>query len=292
MDVLHPPINREDFESQMMSMCCDELTDACNEASQILAPIKYVLSSTGKRVRAALCIAAYRYAHKFPCTSNINNVIRMAIAVEIVHSASLIMDDLPCMDNALVRRAKPCVHIVYGESIAVLVASTIIMIASQIAIKCNQPIMCSHLLSSEMACAQIRMAVGQAMDVQPHEKISKAFIQRVHAEKTVPLFCASVVCGAICGGADEDCVSRVRQFAEKLGAAFQIVDDIIDVTYTDAQAGKSTNIDDGKANYARVVGLQTAKADVIRLTNEAIEYLECEEECDLARIALSLIDKL
>ena len=306
MNALQPPVDRDAFEAVLLHNC--DLNVYAGEGTLLEKSMKYIVSAGGKRIRAALCVAGYRYAmRERGCdrsTDSDDSVLVMATAVEMMHSASLVLDDLPCMDNAATRRAKPCVHISHGEANALLAASALVSLAFlaaiEVGVKVNLTI-CDNQgagsrISLELICASVRMAIGQSMDINVKAEsvdvvVDEAKVMQVHAEKTGSLIVASVVCGAICGGADRACLERVRRYANKLGAAYQIADDLIDATMTETQAGKPTGTDAGKPSYVEAVGVEAAEAAVDRLMLEAINSLIRDQDGDLTRIARSLVGR-
>lgn len=313
MDSLQPPVDRVAFDAVLLHTCdLDVYTaEGFNTNVSILdESIRYIVAAGGKRVRAALCIAGYRYAmRERGCdrsSASDDLVLVMAAAVEMLHSASLVLDDLPCMDDAATRRARPCVHIAHGEASAVLAASALVSMAFRTAIdvgvKVNLAI-CKgdgegdgSRISLELIGASVRMAIGQSMDIEfsrevNAESVDESTVMQVHAEKTGSLIIAAAVCGAICGGADRACLASVRRYATKLGAAYQIADDLIDATMTEAQAGKPTGTDAGKPSYVEVVGVDAAEAAVDRLMLEAVNSLVGDQDGDLTRIARALVGR-
>ena len=319
MDHLDPPIDRAAFEAALLHMCdtlgrtddtagyyCD--TDP---ASKIVEAMRYVMTSGGKRLRAALCFAGFRYA----AGDSIRDspiVTAAAAGVEMLHAASLVLDDLPCMDDADVRRSRPCVHLVHGEAMSVLAASALVVRAIRVALIDDHHGNDDHhgieaqrgnRVAGELLRSAENMAMGQALDLELAAKQSSPnnnnnnntgglveAVRRAHAGKTGALITASVVCGAICGGGDRDTVARAKAYGMALGAAFQIADDVIDATRTSREAGKPTGADAGKASsYVEVAGMDAAIAHIRELEEAAIGALAIERPpscaADLVRIA-------
>lgn len=304
MDALDPPVDREAFEAALIRSCeekedegdeeeeCESglMLTMAEQSARIFEAMRYVVATGGKRVRAALCIAGYRYAVSLRRTEAIpvpgRAMMTAAVAVEMVHAASLVLDDLPCMDDADVRRSRPCVHLVHGEAISVLAASALVVRAVRTMLLSNVE------GTRELLKAAERMAVGQTLDLElaSREIANLTTVRRAHAGKTGALISASAVCGAICGGADAECVSRVRRFGVALGSAFQIADDVIDATRTSGEAGKPTGADAGKASsFVHAAGLEAARAEVRRLVDDAVAAVDVGDDNgdpgDLLRIA-------
>jgi geranylgeranyl pyrophosphate synthase len=305
MDHLDPPIDRVAFEAALVHMC-DTLGRTDDDgaeyedgpASKIVEAMRYVMTSGGKRLRAALCFAGFRYAHGNAHHPHHPLVTAAAAGVEMLHAASLVLDDLPCMDDADVRRSRPCVHLVHGEALSVLAASALVVRAIRVALVDDHAeggTQRGNRVAGELLRSAENMAMGQALDLElaakPSQKNNSGSlveaVRRAHAGKTGALITASVVCGAICGGGDRDTVARAKAYGMALGAAFQIADDVIDATRTSREAGKPTGADAGKASsYVEVAGMEAALARIRELEQTAIDALASGADgSDLVRIA-------
>ena len=311
MDLLDPPVDRSAFDARLLRIC-DELgggyrrqddddVDSSSSASPLIDAMRYVVSTGGKRFRAALCLAGFRYASSTATRPPSSTVLSASAAVEMIHAASLAIDDLPCMDDADVRRSVPCVHRVHGEAVAILAASALVVRAIHVSLlidAAESDVDAAHVrikVCSELLNAAERMAMGQTEDLQlssskTHQPINK--IKTAHAGKTGALIAASVVIGAICAGGDADAIKRARRYGTSIGAAFQIADDIVDATKTNLEAGKPTGVDTGGNSFVAVAGLDAAIAELGRLVSEAIDAVSCGNitfNDDLVRIARSLL---
>jgi geranylgeranyl diphosphate synthase, type II len=234
----------------------------------------YSLQVGGKRIRPMLFILSYMLYK-----DNWKSVLPMACGLEMIHTYSLIHDDLPCMDNDDLRRGKPTNHKVFGEAVAVLAGDALLNEAFSILFK--------YCLDSEKsavkACRLISeasgaegMIAGQIVDIMSEGKsISRDELFYMHKKKTGELIKASIVSGAILGGAPQIEAEALERYGEKLGLAFQIKDDILDVTGETALLGKKTNSDvsNNKSTFVTMYGIDKCKEKCIELTQECIEIL-------------------
>lgn len=223
----------------------------------------------GKRIRPILCIAAAE-----PFGVSATNVLAPAIAVELFHSSTLIHDDLPCMDDDDLRRGMPTCHIQFGEANAVLAGDALMIHAFQILAEHG-----NSKLSLELAKAAGSRGViaGQVEDLAAENSPPNAdLIEFIHTYKTAILIRAAVRMGAIAGNAADDELENLTIFADKIGLAFQIEDDILDETSTDEVLGKPAGSDSEhhKMTYPAVHGMESAANKVRNLTDEAIAALD------------------
>lgn len=230
------------------------------DGTRLRDAMRYSLLAGGKRLRPLLCIAAAE-----ALGSTIETVLPAACALEMIHTFSLIHDDLPAMDDDDLRRGVPTCHVKYGEALAVLAGDALQALAFEIA-----P---SHALLFAGACRQ--MCAGQAEDMEAEGKeLTLEQLQSIHAHKTGALFRASVEAGAL--GASEAHFGALSQYGQRIGVGFQIVDDILDVTGDDATLGKPAGSDlkRDKATYPKLVGLEESKRLARRAEQEALAALE------------------
>ncbi len=230
----------------------------------VIKSMKYTTCLGGKRLRAILCLEACRIF-----SDNYSAAIPTACAIEMLHAQSLIHDDLPCMDNDDLRRGKPSNHKVYGEAIATLAGDALISFGSQIIVeKTPNNIDAQNILKVlyeySIAAGAFGIVGGQTADIEAEnsdKKISLEHLQVIHFYKTGALFKYSLVAGAILGGADEKQINIMKQFGDKFGLAFQIKDDILDVTSTTEIMGKTVGKDENshKSTYVTIFGLEEAK---------------------------------
>lgn len=235
----------------------------------------YSLNIGGKRIRPillTLCYSLYKEDYK--------NVIPMAAAVEMIHTYSLIHDDLPAMDNDDLRRGKPTNHKVYGEGIATLAGDALLnesmIVMLDFSIKHGTKALMASKIIAEAAGAD-GMIGGQVVDILSETKktISEDELKYMHLKKTGALIKASIVAGAILGEATKEDVEILDLFGMKLGLAFQIKDDILDVVGTSQKLGKNTNKDKykNKCNFITMYGIDRCQFLCKKLTEECIELL-------------------
>ncbi len=230
----------------------------------VIESMKYTTCLGGKRLRGILCLEACKMF-----SDGYEAAIPASCALEMLHAQSLIHDDLPCMDNDDLRRGKPSNHKVYGEAIATLAGDALISFAPQIIIektpKTVQPEKIVKLLHEYfIAAGAFGIVGGQTADIEAEnskEKISIEHLKFIHKYKTGALFKASLLLGAIIGGADENQLEIIKNFGDKFGLAFQIKDDILDFTSTTEIMGKTVGKDENsnKSTYVTIFGLESAK---------------------------------
>ena len=222
--------------------------------------MRHSLLAPGKRVRALLLILTVRH---FGGTEA--SALSCACAVEMVHAASLILDDLPAMDNATLRRGLPANHRVYGEATAILAAIALMnrafgVIAEDAALSAPARVRLTEILSR--AIGSEGLVAGQEADLkwQPIAATRKD-VELVHMRKTAALFAAATEMGAAVAGIDGAEAERMRAFGSRLGLAFQVLDDLLDVLAASAEAGKDVGCDAGKPSMVRTVGLEEAQRE-------------------------------
>jgi len=236
--------------------------------------IRYSVLAGGKRLRPILCLAAAEAAGGAE-----KNARMPALAIEILHTYTLIHDDLPCMDNDELRRGKPTSHVVFGEANAVLAGDALLTLAFEwLAAAAPLPPYKTGDLIRELAHAAGSRGVigGQVEDLASEgKKPNAAAVKFIHLHKTAALIRAAVRIGAICGGAGKSELSALGSYGEKAGLAFQIADDILNETSSPASMGKAAGSDRarGKMTYVAVLGLKGAKQAAGRLAREAVRSL-------------------
>lgn len=245
----------------------DQLTDA----------IRYAVLAGGKRLRPILALAA---AESVGATAN--DALLPALAVELIHTYSLVHDDLPALDNDDLRRGKPTTHKVYGEAMAILVGDALLTRAFELLadpalierIGASRAIRLVHEISS--AVGVHGMVGGQAIDILSDElQLDTDALTRLHRMKTAALLRTSVVAGGIAGGATDDQLGQMAIYGERIGLAFQIVDDILDVTASTEKLGKPQGSDarHRKATFASVLGIEISRERAKKLIDEAKEAI-------------------
>ena len=241
--------------------------------SLIYDAANYSLNVGGKRIRPILFMLVYNmYKGKD------KEIIDMAAAIEMIHTYSLIHDDLPCMDNDDLRRGKPTNHKVYGENIAVLARDALLnesmILLMDFSIKNGKDALVAAREIAYAAGAD-GMIGGQVVDIiNEGKKISKEELNYMHLKKTGELIRASIVAGAILAEVDKSEIELLNKFGLNLGLAFQIKDDILDVTGDVNKLGKNTLADGNKSNFITMYGLEECKVMCENLTDECIAILE------------------
>lgn len=232
--------------------------------------MRYSIFAGGKRLRPILCLAAAE-----AISGKFTAALPLACAVECIHTYSLIHDDLPCMDNDDFRRGKPTSHKVFGEGLAVLAGDALLTIAFEIAASCESWPRYSHAAVihelAEAAGSQALVA-GQVADMESEgKKITPAMLRYIHEKKTAALIASSLRLGAMSANATAKQLAAITEFGQSLGLAFQVIDDILDITQTTEQLGKSAgkDVQAQKATYPSILGLEKAKREADRLTIKA-----------------------
>ncbi|HYJ05865.1 MAG TPA: farnesyl diphosphate synthase [Chthoniobacterales bacterium] len=232
--------------------------------------MRYSLFAGGKRLRPILCLAAAE-----ACGDKTSAALPLACAVECIHTYSLIHDDLPSMDNDDLRRGRATCHKVFGEGIAILAGDALLTIAFEIAAQ-TRPSARYDLreLFREIttAAGSRKLIAGQVADLEAEgRRINRAQLRYIHENKTAALLTSSVRLGAMAAKASAKQLTAITAFGRALGLAFQVIDDILDVTQTSEKLGKSAGKDVAakKATYPAVIGLAKSRAEAKRLTIRA-----------------------
>lgn len=232
--------------------------------------MRYSIFAGGKRLRPILVLAAAEAAG-----GDHRPALPLACAVECIHTYSLIHDDLPCMDNDDLRRGKPTSHKVFGEGIAVLAGDALLTIAFEMTANAAPSKRYSQgAFVRELAeVSGSRMLIGgQVADTEGEgKKLSPADLRYIHENKTAALIAGSLRLGAMSANATATQLAAITEFGQALGLAFQVIDDILDVTQTSEQLGKSAGKDVAaqKATYPSLLGMAKAEAEAARLTQKA-----------------------
>jgi geranylgeranyl diphosphate synthase type II len=243
--------------------------------------MRYSLFAGGKRLRPILCLAAAE-----ACRGKINDALPLACALECIHTYSLVHDDLPSMDNDDFRRGRLTCHKVFGEGIAVLAGDALLTIAFEILshAKPRRRYDMSMLLREIAVAAGSReLIAGQVADLEAEGKsVKRRELQFIHENKTAAILRTSVRLGAMSANADAGKLSAITRFGQRLGLAFQIIDDILDVTQTSEILGKSAGKDVAakKATYPAVIGLEKSRIEAKRLTRDAHNALSVFSDRD------------
>ncbi|MGA2439843.1 MAG: polyprenyl synthetase family protein [Tepidisphaeraceae bacterium] len=232
---------------------------------KLLEAIQYSLMAGGKRLRPALVLESARACQDHPQAAEPSpTVIAAAAAMELIHTFSLVHDDLPAMDDDDLRRGRPTSHKVYGEAMAILAGDAMTTIAFEILAADADPALVPALVGElARASGPSGMIGGQVIDMDDQPPRNLAELQRLHRMKTGALLTASCRMGAIAAAADSLQVQALDAFGRHLGLAFQIVDDILDQTSTPQELGKATKKDaaKGKVTYPMLIGLEKSRAE-------------------------------
>ena len=258
--------------------------------AKLFEAMEYSLLAGGKRLRP---IFAFEFCRM--CGADWQNAAPFAAAIEMIHTYSLIHDDLPCMDNDDYRRGRLTNHKVFGEAMAVLAGDALLTdafcVASTASLSGNNMAKAVGVLSE---CAgSPGMVGGQALDILSEERqLSENEVLQIQSRKTGALIKAACATGVLCGEGSPEQFEAACLFAEKLGLAFQIRDDMLDVIGTQEEMGKGVGTDDSKNTFVRLYGLDRCEELVQKYTQEAIRALDAFE-CNAYMIALakSLIDR-
>ena len=232
--------------------------------------IRHSIFAGGKRLRPILCIAAAE-----ACGGSREDAIFGACAVECIHTYSLIHDDLPCMDDDDLRRGRPTCHKVFGDGIAVLAGDALNTLAFEILAKSPGAPRYGHAAQiSELAIAAGSrwLIAGQVMDLEGEGKqLSKASLQFIHQAKTAALLTSAIRLGAMSANATSLKINALTEFGQSLGLAFQVIDDILDVTQSTEKLGKTAGKDAEalKATYPALFGLEKSRKIASELTLKA-----------------------
>ena len=244
------------------------------------AAVDHVVMLGGKRVRPALCYATA----SLQANQNFAAARRAAVAIELIHCYSLAHDDLPCMDNDLLRRGQPTCHVVFGEDTALLAGDILQSMAfeilgSRLFDEQGQGTEPSIVLKQMqiLATASSKMVCGQVLDLQAEaKKIDQAELENIHRNKTGALIQAAIMMGAVTifNGTDQ-AIPKLRQFGQNIGLAFQVQDDILDITASTETLGKTAGKDEQvqKSTYPALMGLEQAQAYAQSLHDQAFEAL-------------------
>lgn len=272
--------NYDEYVEMVNEYLVDYLPRIDSKSSTLYDSMKYSLTAGGKRLRSVLVLAACEFAG-----GKAQAALPYACAMEYIHTYSLIHDDLPAMDNDDLRRGRPTNHIVYGDGMAILAGDGLLNSAYEVMNKdllmyldnldeLKKRINASYTISK---AAGVRgMVAGQVSDIEAENKpCSNEMLEYIHLNKTGALITASIRAGLYLGGADEEMMSNMTEYAENMGLAYQIADDILDVIGSEEELGKKTGADQlmEKTTYVTLNGLETSKAKLRELTQKAVDAI-------------------
>jgi len=244
--------------------------------NQLREAMRYSLLAGGKRLRPILCLSACEMTGENP-----ERAMPTAVAIEMIHTMSLIHDDLPAMDNDDLRRGRPTNHKVFGDAIAILAGDALLTRAFEMVSLRSPNVPVERLLKViaelSLVAGAPGLVGGQVEDLECEGKdVDLDTLEFIHVHKTGALLKASVVCGALIGGAEEKLIESLRTYANSIGLAFQIIDDILDVTSSSEVLGKTAGKDliADKTTYPKLLGLDESRnkaKDLIGRAKDAIQ---------------------
>jgi geranylgeranyl diphosphate synthase, type II len=260
--------------------------------AQIHEAMRYSTFAGGKRLRPALCVAGHALFQ-----SDWQPVLPVAAALEMIHTYSLIHDDLPAMDNDDFRRGIPSCHRKFGEAVAILAGDALLTLGFETLSRCNgfpaDRLLPAIRTIAEAAGTRSGMIAGQVFDLEAeHRPVLEVDVERIHRSKTAALITASVSVGARLGGASDAELEAITAFGSRIGLAFQIVDDVLDETSSIETLGKTGGKDrhQHKATYPALFGVEQSRALAADLTRQGGSALEGFGE--RARLLLAIADYL
>ena len=265
--------DRENIERRLEEICASYLS---NVPSKVADAIRYGVKSPGKRLRPLLLLFAYRAA------GGSKDATLLACAPEVIHAYSLMHDDLPCMDDDDMRRGRPTVHKVYGSRIAILGGVAMIPLSARVVRDATRSLRLSVqarglILETLLDAGGARgMIGGQLRDLAGEgSSLSLADLEEIHSAKTAALIVASVTIGALAAGVTEPQFAALGHYGSAVGLAFQIMDDVLDVTSTVGALGKTTGRDAmlGKSTYPALLGVEGARQRAQSLIDDGLHAL-------------------
>jgi geranylgeranyl diphosphate synthase type II len=256
--------------------------------------MRYTLHAPGKRIRGAIVLWCCELTGG--ATNEVAKVA--AAAVEMVHTYSLVHDDLPAMDNDDVRRGQPSCHKKFNEATAILTGDALLTLAFEVlASELAEPDLAVRLIRTlAAACGPEGMIEGQIADLRSnHSQGDMDVLRHIHINKTAKIFAAAAAMGAISGGANDKQIERLLQYGLKIGLGFQVADDILDVSGSSEHLGKTAGKDaqQGKITYPAILGMAESKRAAEKLCEEAIAALDIfDQRADIMRrLAVVLLER-
>ncbi len=270
----------EEYKEIVDAHLMDFIPNIDNKSLSLYESMKYSLLAGGKRLRPVLLLASCEFAG-----GNIKEAIPYACAIEYIHTYSLIHDDLPAMDNDDLRRGIPTNHKVYGDAIAILAGDGLLTTAFEVISKdmmlyfdspekITKRVNAAYQIASGAGCRG--MVAGQVSDIEAENAIaSNEMLEYIHLNKTAALFKAAIKAGLYLGNYDDKMITDMSKYADNLGLAYQIADDILDVIGNAEELGKKTGSDEKKHKntYTSLSGLDNAKKRLKELTDSAVEAI-------------------
>lgn len=283
---------------ELVDRALDRLLPGADQAPvSIHGAMRHSVFAGGKRLRPVLCMEA---ARMIACSGQLPpGVEELGAAIEMLHTYSLIHDDLPALDNDDLRRGKPTCHVVFGEAIAILAGDALQTQAYEVlaGLQCPAPQTVEIVRSIAQATGTVDgMIGGQVMDLEAEEHTpTPEVVEAIHRAKTGALIRVSLVTGGIYAGGAASDIERLQKFGRKAGLAFQIMDDVLDVTQNSSQLGKTAGKDlaSEKATWPAVYGVDQSVKDAKRLIDEAFTHLDVygEKGDRLKAVARYLVER-
>jgi geranylgeranyl diphosphate synthase, type II len=260
---------RQDVDATLDELLPSESTPP----SEIHRAMRYSIFAGGKRIRPALCIAGCSIG-----SQDVSRILPIASAIEMVHTYSLIHDDLPAMDDDDFRRGIPSCHKRFGEAMAILAGDALLTLAFEVVTSCRhfaaEPLVHAAAALARALGTRDGMIAGQVLDLEAEGRsLEPSQLEAIHRAKTGALLSTSVWIGAFLGGSRPDELERIQTYGRKIGLAFQIVDDILDETESKETLGKTAGKDRerGKATYPAFFGIEHSRGLVRQVTEQARE---------------------
>jgi geranylgeranyl diphosphate synthase type II len=286
-------------KQKQVNRTIDEIIEQTTNSSVVVSAMRHSLLAEGKRIRPVLCIAASQAVG-----GRTEDVLMAACALEMIHTYSLIHDDLPAMDNDDLRRGKPTCHIAFDEATAILTGDALLTLAFEILstidlnqIKVNNAVKWLRVINIIAKAAGYKgMIEGQIKDIAAEgNRIGLKELENMHALKTGALIEASISTGAILGNGSVEQIQQLNIYAKNIGLAFQVIDDILNVLGDPAVMGKDVGTDQvrEKSTYPSILGIEKSKEFAKNLVNNALQALDYfDNKSDpLRAIAHYIIDR-
>lgn len=283
----------QDLVEAYLERCMDQLAqDSAEYAMPLIKAMRYSLLSGGKRLRPVLLLASYGVFKQ-----DLEKALPFAAGLEMIHTYSLIHDDLPCMDDDALRRGKPTNHVVHGEALALLAGDALLNLAFEIMSESEHPQAIKALHNIAARAGSRGMIAGQTADITlSHQEPTLDKVTYIHQHKTADLFHGAVLSGLILVEASSKILDVGEQYARHLGLSFQMVDDLLDLEGDAALLGKDTNKDQeqGKLTWPALRGIDRAREDAAEEIRKAVQAAEEIEGpggflAELARRALKRV---
>lgn len=284
--------------SEMIEKALDEYLTKDNDVKGLVDSMEYSLMAGGKRIRPKLVLEFCK-----ACGGQPENAIAFACAIEMIHTYSLIHDDLPCMDNDDMRRGRPSNHCAFGEDTALLAGDALLTLAFETVLseKALEATSAQAVAKAGRLLANFAgvsgMVGGQFIDLSIEgKKVEAEILEKMYSKKTGALLKASCMMGCIAAGADEEKLKAAEKFGGKIGLVFQIIDDILDVVSTTEVLGKPVLSDEQneKTTFMSLYGEEKCRKLAKELTDEAIKALDIfgeEKSAELCELAVGLLNR-